>query len=156
VETGRGLSLPGLNLKFAKGWIFPEKARVGEYRLEITAPGRWPVPEIGRALIVKKTPGFRKPADNFAILVPEKKLRFPLRLRPARPADKYRKIHSPYRQGVFEMIRSAGVPAPLRRLRPVIENGDGKIIWVCGSPLAASFAVEDGDRGPFVHIRIAP
>ena len=32
LESGRGLSLPGLNLKFAKGWIFPEKVRIGDYR----------------------------------------------------------------------------------------------------------------------------
>ena len=152
VETGRGLSLPGLNLKFAKGWIFPEKVRVGDYRLEINGTGKWPVPEIGRALIVKKTARFRKPGDNFEILVPEEKLRFPLRLRPARRADKYRKIHSPYEQSVFEMIRASGVPAPLRRLCPMLENGDGELIWVCGSPLASVFAVEDGARGPFVSI----
>ncbi|MBE0665336.1 MAG: tRNA lysidine(34) synthetase TilS, partial [Candidatus Aminicenantes bacterium] len=42
LETGRGLSLPGLNLKFAKGWIFPEKTRIGEYLVEIAAEGRWP------------------------------------------------------------------------------------------------------------------
>jgi tRNA(Ile)-lysidine synthase len=156
VETGRGLSLPGLNLKFAKGWIFPEKVRIGDYRLEIAGPGRWPITEIGLALALKKVARFRLPGDNFEILVPERKLRFPLRARPALPADKYRKIHSPYRQGVFEMIRSAGVPAPLRRLRPVLENGDGKIIWVCGSPLAGLFAVEDSTRGPFFRIQVTP
>lgn len=152
VESGRGLSLPGLNLKFAKGWIFPEKTRVGDYLLEIGGAGKWPVPEIGRALILKRTARFRKPADNFAIVVPKSRLRFPLRLRPARRGDKYRKIHSPYEQSVFEMIRSSGMPAPLRRLRPVLENGDGKIIWACGSPIAAFFAVAKTGRGPFVRI----
>ena len=34
LETGRGLSLPGLNLKFAKGWIFQEKTRIGDYRVD--------------------------------------------------------------------------------------------------------------------------
>ncbi len=154
VQSGRGLSLPGLNLKFSKGWIFPEKVRIGDYRLEINGTGKWPIPEIGRALIVKKTACFRKPGDNFEILVPEEKLRFPLRLRPARRADKYRKIHSPYAQGVFEMIRSAGIPAPLRALCPVLENKDGRIIWVCGSPIAAFFAVAKTGRGPFVAISL--
>lgn len=152
VETGRGLSLPGLNLKFAKGWIFPEKVRIGDYRLEIGGAGKWPIPEIGRSLIVKKTARFRLPGDNFEILVAEKKLRFPLRLRPARRGDKYRKIHSPYEQNVLEMIRASGVPAPLRRLCPLLENGDGEIIWVCRSPVAAPFAVRDGAKGPFIRI----
>ncbi len=48
LETGRGLSLPGLNLKFARGWIFPEKTRIGDYRVTIAAEGRWPITEIGR------------------------------------------------------------------------------------------------------------
>ena len=54
------------------------------------------------------------------------------------------------------MIRSSGMPAPLRRLCPVLENGDGEIIWVCGSPLAAAFAVDDPASGPFVRIRVTP
>jgi tRNA(Ile)-lysidine synthase len=156
LETGRGLSLPGLNLKFAKGWIFPEKVRIGDYALAIPGTGRLPIPGIGGILSIRKVARFRMPKDNLEILVPKKSLRFPLRLRPARATDKYRKIHSPYQQSVFEMIRSSGVPAPLRRLAPLLENGDGAIIWVCGSPLAAPFAVEDGDRGPFVSIALAP
>jgi tRNA(Ile)-lysidine synthase len=156
LETGRGLSLPGLNLKFAKGWIFPEKTRLGDYRVEIGGRGRWPLPETGRILHLKKASRFRLPKDNFEILVPENRLRFPLLARPARSSDKYKKIHSPYRQSVFEMIRSSGVPAPLRRLCPLLENGDGEIIWVCGSPLAAPFAVDDSARGPFIRIRVTP
>jgi tRNA(Ile)-lysidine synthase len=156
LETGRGLSLPGLNLKFAKGWIFPEKVRVADYRVTINGAGKWPVPEIDRSFSIKRSTRFRMPKDNFTVLVPEGKLRFPLSARPARSTDKYQKIHSPYRQSVFEMIRSSGLPAPLRRLAPLLENGDGKIIWVCGSPLAAPFAVSDRDRGPFVCIRVTP
>ena len=54
------------------------------------------------------------------------------------------------------MVRASGVPAPLRPLRPVLENGDGRLVWACGSPLAAAFAVQDGDKGPFVRISIKP
>jgi tRNA(Ile)-lysidine synthase len=156
LETGRGLSLPGLNLKFARGWIFPEKTAIADYRLEIAGAGLWPIPEIGRGISLKRASRFRMPKDNSGIMVAEKKLRFPLRARPARSTDKYRKIHSPYRQSVFEMVRSSGIPAPLRRLSPVLENGDGEIIWACGSPLAAPFAVDDPMAGPFMRITIAP
>ncbi|MCU0277162.1 MAG: hypothetical protein MUF02_10005, partial [Acidobacteria bacterium] len=134
LETGRGLSLPGLNLKFAKGWVFPEKIRIDDYRLEITGRGSWSIAGIGLVLTLRRTARFRKPADNLEIVVPERKLRFPLRARPARGTDKYRKIHSPYRQSVF----------------------DGEIIWSCGSPLAAPFAADDVARGPFVRITLAP
>jgi tRNA(Ile)-lysidine synthase len=156
LETGRGLSLPGLNLKFSKGWIFPEKTRIADYRLEIGGEGRWAAAAIGRTLVLKKTARFRMPADNSGIVVPLRKLRFPLCLRPARSADKYRKIHSPYNQNVFEMIRSSGIPAPLRRLCPLLENGNGAIIWVCGSPLAHAFAVGKGAAGPFMLIALEP
>jgi tRNA(Ile)-lysidine synthase len=155
-ETGRGLSLPGLNLKFAKGWIFPEKVRIGDYALEIKGSGRWLVPAIGRTLTLKETARFKMPSGNSEIMVPTARLRFPLLARPARSSDKYQKIHSPYKQSVLEMIRSSGLPAPLRRLCPVLENGDGEIIWVCGSPLAAPFTVDDAARGPFFRIRVTP
>jgi tRNA(Ile)-lysidine synthase len=156
LETGRGLSLPGLNLKFAKGWVFPEKTRIADYRLEIAGKGRWLLAEIGRAITLKNTSSFRKPKDNFQILIPAAKLRFPLNARTARRTDKYQKIHSPYQQSVFEMIRSSGLPAPLRNLCPLLENSDGEIIWVCGSPLAAAFAVEEGSQGPLVRITVTP
>jgi tRNA(Ile)-lysidine synthase len=94
------------------------------------------------------------PTGNNEIIIPAQRLRFPLLVRPARSADKYRKIHSPYPQRVFEMIRSSGLPAPLRNLCPLLENGDGEIIWVCGSPLAATFAVENHSAGPFVRIML--
>jgi tRNA(Ile)-lysidine synthase len=152
LESGRGLSLPGLNLKFSKGWIFPEKILIGEYREEITGEGHWPLPALSRTLTLKSIASFRKPKDNFQILVPAQRLSFPLQVRPARSQDKYRKIHSPYRQSAFEMIRSSGVPAPLRNLCPLLENGDGEIIWVCGSPLAAPFMIKDSDSGPFIRI----
>lgn len=156
LESGRGLSLPGLNLKFSKGWIFPEKVRIGDYALEITGSGRWPVPAIGRTITLKKAARFKMPQGNNEIIIPAARLRFPLLARPARRSDKYRKIHSPYKQNVFEMIRSSGLPAPLRGLCPVLENGDGAIVWACGSPVAAPFAVDDAVRGPFFRIQITP
>ena len=152
VRSGRGLSLPGVTLSFSKGWIFPEKTRLPGFRLEIPGTGAWAVREIGARLRLRRTKATRLPADHFTVLVPERKLRFPLRARPALPEDKYRRLHSPYRQSVVEMIRASGVPAPLRPLRPLLENGDGRLIWACGSPLAAAFAVENGDKGPFIRI----
>lgn len=154
LETGRGLSLPGLNLKFSKGRIFPEKIHIGSYAQKIPETGRWAVQAIGWEIVLKKTDRFRQPIDNWEIIVPASCLTFPLTLRSAQSGDKYQKIHSPYRQSVFEMIRSSGFPAQLRNLCPLLENGDGKIIWVCGSPLANAFAVEDHAAGPFVRIVI--
>jgi len=156
LQTGRGLSLPGLNLKFSKGWIFPETIMIGDYAQKINGSGRWAIPVCCREIVVKKVFRFRLPADNSEIIVPTARLRFPLNVRPARSSDKYQKIHSPYRQSVFEMIRSSGTPAPLRRLCPLLENGDGEIIWVCGSPLATAFAVEDPAQGPFIRIKVTP
>jgi tRNA(Ile)-lysidine synthase len=154
LETGRGLSLPGVNLRFEKSWIFPEHIQIPDYRQTLAGHGHWSIDALAAEIVIAKVSRFRKPADNSEIVVREQRLSFPLRARPARSSDKYQKIHSPYRQSVFEMIRSSGVPAPLRNLCPLLENGDGKIIWVCGSPLAAPFAVDDSALGPFVRIAI--
>jgi hypothetical protein len=128
--------------------------RIGTYAQKISGTGRWPLPVIDCEIVVKIARRFRMPAGNNEIIIPAQRLRFPLLVRPARSADKYRKIHSPYQQSVFEMIRSSGLPAPLRNLCPLLENGDGEIIWVCGSPLAAAFAVDDKTAGPFIRVAV--
>ena len=154
LETGRGLSLPGVNLRFEKGWIFPEHIQIPDYRQKLTGHGNWTIDTLAAEIVISKVSRFRQPADNWEIIIPASCLTFPLTMRSAQSADKYQKIHSPHRQKVFEMIRSTGFPARLRNLCPLLVNGDGSIIWVCGSPLAAAFAVEDSALGPFVRIVI--
>jgi tRNA(Ile)-lysidine synthase len=154
LETGRGLSLPGVNLRFEKKWIFPEHIRIPDYRQTLADHGRWSINALAAEIVISKVSRFRQPADNWQIIVPASCLIFPLTLRPAQNTDKYQKIHSPHRQKVFEMIRSSGFPAQLRNLCPLLVNSDGAIIWVGGSPLAAPFMVENPARGPFVRITI--
>ncbi|NTV93292.1 MAG: type II toxin-antitoxin system VapC family toxin, partial [Chlorobiaceae bacterium] len=44
LDSGRGLSLPGADLRFDKGWVRPCKTVLPGFRLELSAPGRHPLP----------------------------------------------------------------------------------------------------------------
>ena len=92
--------------------------------------------------------------DSSLGLVPEAALRFPLTARSPRREDRYQKIHAPDEQKVFEMIRVAGFPPALRNLCPVLVNGDGKIIWAWGAPVADPFRVRQDDTAPLCRIEI--
>jgi hypothetical protein len=52
------------------------------------------------------------------------------------------------------MIRASGIPSEIRNLCPVILNGDGKIIWVFGSPVAEAFKVKNVKATEFLKISI--
>ncbi len=153
IRTGyngmRGLAVPGVELKFHKGFIFPAGFTVPNYRYEIPSTGRHRVPEIEEELVIEETAAYEKPADNHRIVIPAAKAVFPLLLRSPERADKYRKLNTGINQKVFEMIRSSGTPSALRNLCPVLVNGDGEIIWVPGSPVADAFKVAEGEKGPF-------
>lgn len=153
-QTGNntGLSVPGLHLRMEKGFLFPADVAVPDYLYRIPREGDYFIAEIEREIRIEKIESFRQPPNNREILVPAAKLVFPLLIRPAQRQDAYQKIHSPYRQKVFEMIRVAGFPAPLRNLCPLLVNGDGALIWSCGAPLADSFRTDDEKAGPFYRI----
>jgi len=152
----RGISLPGLNLRFEKGFFFPEKPRLAEYSYAVRGEETVRLVEIGSQVTVKKKSRFAKPKDNYTIVVPAASLIYPLTLRSPQPNDAYQKIHTNHRQAVKEMIREAGFPAPLRSLCPVLVNGDGRLIWVCGSPMADAFTVRSDEQGPYIQISVKP
>jgi len=147
VRTGNsdagGLALPGLQLNFKKGFIFPNTFSIPSYRYDIPTVESMKINELGKILRIERISGYKKPVDNNEIIVPERKVEFPLTLRNADRGDKYIKINSSVRQKVFEMIRASGIPYQLRNMCPVLINGNGQIIWALGSPVADSFRVED-------------
>jgi len=138
-----GAAIPGLELKFHKGFIFPKNIIVPGYCYAVPGPGRLEIPEIEKTLIIKEVQRYKKPKDNYAIIVPAASITFPLTVRAPRKGDKYKKINTVINQDVFEMIRASGKPAEIRNLCPVILNGDGEIIWTVGSPVADAFKVKD-------------
>ncbi len=154
LDSGRGLSLPGGDLRFDKGWVRPHGTTVPIVRQAIAAPGRVGLPELGCALVISPAGRFRKPGRDSEILVSQSLLRFPLTLRSANRDDRYLKMNAAWSQAVYETIRVAGYPADLRFLCPVLENGDRRIIWVAHAPIADEFKVRDREAGPFWRIRL--
>jgi len=135
----RGLALPGVELSFHKGYIFPKDFSIPGYSYSIAGPGIFDIPEIRKTITVEITPSFQKPADNNSIITPLDLIRFPLTVRPPFKEDKYIKINTTINQKVIEMIRASGFPSELRNLCPVVMNGNGDITWAAGSPAANSY-----------------
>ena len=148
------LSLPGITLRREKGFLYPQGTTVPDCSVTIPGKGSFPVNGIRRTIVIGTAGKFRKPGSNREIVVPEAALRFPLTARSPRREDRYQKIHAPYEQKVFEMIRVAGFPPALRNLCPVLVNGDGKIIWAWGAPVADPFRVRQDDTAPLCRIEI--
>jgi tRNA(Ile)-lysidine synthase len=150
-EVG-GLAIPGVELTFHKGYIYPKNISVPDYRYTIPAPGTYEIKEIGQTMEVKKRSDFREPRDNHRLIVPYTSVTFPLTVRSPQRADKYTKINSCINQKVIEMIRTSGIPADIRNCCPVLLNGDGAFLWVKGSPLAEEFKVVNRNDKEFLTI----
>jgi len=150
-EAG-GLAIPGIELTFHKGFIFPGDFSIPDYSYKIKSPGSLEIKETGQTVIVENVDTFQKPVDNKKIIIPFSLVKFPLTVRNPISRDKYIKINTTINQKVFETIRASGIPSELRNLCPVILNGDGEIIWVVGSPVAEAFKVEDSKVREFLKI----
>ena len=147
-----GLAIPGIELTFHKGFIFPGDFSIPDYSYQIPSPGSLEINETRRTIIVKKVDLFQKPENNERIIIPFSLVKFPLTVRNPLSRDKYIKINTTVKQKVFEMIRASGIPSELRNLCPVILNGDGEIIWVVGSPVADAFKVKNVRSTEFLKI----
>jgi len=152
-KTG-GLAIPGIELTFHKGFIFPREFSVPGYDCRVASTGTIEIKEIGKTITVEKTGSFQKPENNNKIIIPFKTVKFPLILRNPIREDKYVRINTSINQKVFEMIRASGIPSELRNLCPVLLNGDGEIIWVVGSPAADAFKVKDREKAEFLTIKV--
>lgn len=155
-SSSGGLAVPGVELAFQKGYIFPNRLSVPGYRCPISGPGSVAIDELQQTVTVEKVTVYTKPADNGQLILPYSLVKFPMHIRSVEPGDRYVKLNTRVNQKVIEMIRAAGYPSPLRNLCPVVENGDGEIIWVLGSPLADRFKVTDKNAGEFLLIRFFP
>jgi tRNA(Ile)-lysidine synthase len=150
----RGISLPGLQLSFHKGFIFPRNLWIPGYRYRCEALGMVAIEEIAKKIVIERVDRFQKPADNRKIVIPVSLAKFPLTIRNPQAEDKYIKINTTLRQKVFEMIRASGIPSQLRNVCPVILNGDGEILWAAGSPVAEAFKVRKPTGKNFLKISI--
>jgi tRNA(Ile)-lysidine synthase len=157
-SKSKGIAIPGLELKFHKRYIYPRNLSIPAYRYVVESPGIVEIAEIGKRIILKTASApsdngsFRKPPDNFEISIPYPSLKFPIVVRSPLKEDKYFKLNAAFMQHVFEMIREAGFPEALRNLCPVVVNGDGRLIWVVGSPVAESFKIKDNYKIQVINI----
>jgi len=149
-----GISIPGLNLKFHKAYIFPDDIFIPNYKYIINSAGTLRIKDIKKIIKIEQTEDYIKPENNNEILVPYLYMKFPLLIRNAKKTDKYIKINSSFNQKVFEMIRESGIPYELRNLCPVLLNYNEKIIWCYGSPISDSFKIKNKNRGKFLKITI--
>ncbi len=152
LPSRRGIAVPGIELKFHKGLIYPKDLTIPGYHYRVKSPATVHIKEINIKIIIAKIEFYKKPTDNFEILIPSSLVKFPLTIRSPQKGDKYKKINSAFNQKVFEMIRSAGFPAELRPLCPLLLDADGQIIWLIGAPIADAFKVKDQENGPFLEI----
>lgn len=137
--TQRGLSVPGIEFVFHKGYIFPSGTTIPGYCYTVASPGTFSISEIKKTIRISQTETFRKLNHHEGIVIPFEKVQFPLTVRNPLPTDKYIKINSVLNQKVIEMIRASGIPSEMRNLCPVVVNRDGQIIWCAGSPVADAF-----------------
>jgi hypothetical protein len=148
----KGAAVPGLELKFHKNYIYPGNLFIPPYNYLVNAPGILEIEAIGKKIVIEQTNTYFKPANHFEIIIPCSSVIFPLTVRSPGKTDKYTKLNSLFAQGVFEMIREAGFPAAARNLCPLVQNGDGRIIWVSGAAPAESFKVNDVHEQSFLKI----
>lgn len=156
--SNRHLSLPGITLSRRKGFIFPLGFQAPGYDYALPVSGEFLIPEIAARVGIR--PYNRD--DNewdvsgeptaFQTLVNPKALRFPIRVRAPRPGDCYCKTGTNFRQKVFEMVRSAGLPAPLRALRPLFVDAADQPFWLPGNAVAAHAAPRRGKSGVWIRI----
>lgn len=152
----KGITVPGLELKFHKNYIYPGSLSIPTYNYTVNVPGILAIEEIGKKVIIEKTNSYAKPGNHLEIIIPYSSVKFPLTVRSPVKTDKYTKLNSLFAQDVFEMIREAGFPAAARNLCPLVQNSDGRIIWVNGAAPAESFKVNDENEKPFLKISCRP
>lgn len=155
IHTRTGAAIPGIELKFHKGFIFPQDFSIPAYGYRLDLGQSIYIEEIEKWMTAEQIDRFEKPLHHWEMVAPLSAMRFPLTIRSPLATDAYLKINAAFPQPVFEMIRVAGFPVRLRPLCPVVIDAIGRIIWVAGSPLAEPFKVTALTPGPVVRIRCA-
>ena len=77
----RGLAIPGLQLKFHKGYVIPAGLSIPAYRYLVEATGEFEIKETRQKLHLQEIDSFQKPCQNYEIIIPTGLAVFPLTVR---------------------------------------------------------------------------
>jgi len=134
----RNLSIPGITFSLRKGFLFPVSFHIPEYDHPLPSTGTLDIPEIGAHVRTgSDTDAPHSREAVFSVCLDPARLSLPLRVRSACRSDRYRTVGSDVSKKIFEMIRVAGLPAPLRALRPIFCDAADRPFWIPGSPPAS-------------------
>ena len=126
---------------------------------EVAAPGKNPFSAFGRHFIlsveeVRLTEAqlaehriYHPPGEE--LLQPTFNFVRPYRIRTRRMGDKYRPLGAPGRRPLKALFRDYQVPREHRRDWPLLVDGNDRIIWVPGLPIAEEAKVTDFDARVF-------
>lgn len=153
-SESKGISIPGIDLKFHKGYIFPGDIFIPDYKYIINSYGTVRIKEINKIIKIEQIEDYIKPENNYEIVLSYSQIKFPLLIRNVKKKDKYIKINSSFNQKVFEKIRESGIPCELRNLCPLLLNYNEKIIWCYGSPISDFFKIKNKNMRKYLKITI--
>lgn len=96
--------------------------------LSIAEPGRYPVKEYGRELVIEEAaPPVTVPGEGARLVVDRAGIVFPLVLRSALPGDRFHPCNSPGQKKVARYFTDRKIPAGERAAWPVLLSGDAII-----------------------------
>ncbi len=91
----------------------------------ITGPGRYPIIEAGRELLLEERPATEgRGGDDGRLYLDRARVTFPLTLRPARPGELFHPCGGPGRRKVSRYLNDRKIPAGERPLWPVLVAED--------------------------------
>lgn len=115
------------------------------WRVPVPVPGRVPVPGLGEVTACL-SPWPVPPGERAAAIGDAAGVALPLGLRPPRAGERLRPRGGPHARPLRELLREAGIPPPERRGPCVLEDANGRVLWVVGGRAAWDFGVGAGTR----------
>jgi tRNA(Ile)-lysidine synthase len=104
----------------------------GAFRVVIPLPGRYELPEIGKALVVEQLDAAPQSLGAGSLLLDAAAVAFPLVVRSMDPGDRFHPLGAPGRRKLSDFFTDRKIPAAERWQVPVVEAADGRIVALAG------------------------
>lgn len=106
----------------------------------IPGPGRYPVPELGRELLIEEVLSATEPSTGGQLFLDPAKIRFPLLLRPPLPGDRFHPLGAPGNKKISRFLSDQKIPADKRDRYPLLLSEE-RIVAVPGLRLDHHFRI---------------